>query len=490
MGEGRRSLREVELVEEDEAPVSPSGAAARGSGGAGGSGGGRAGAARPWRRRLRRWWPAAGGVVLVLVAGQLVLDARERAELARFADVPGVLRPLTPPLSVHPYEGALPFAAAVAGLDVAGLRLTTDAGPEHQAHAVVAYDPDSGAEVWRTDLAQGATGWVNPICDAAPGRTVICAAQPIDEYGAQLPGPTRVVALRGRDGTQVWARDEQPGAQLSVSGDLAVVAYEAPAGSDGRAPDSPGVVVARLDAATGEHLWERHLESVHTQGLIVGSSVFATAHRDHVMLWADNGAWVLGADGREVASTTNGILQDTRTTDLFLIGSRTQLIDAQGRRPVDVDGTPVNLGVDDGSVPDLVFLTGPGLSAVDSTARRVVWTDTAVPSVDSAVLLGDVLYGITNEGLHAWDARTGAERWRVDVTPGYSLGFMLSTDGRDLYAIEGDGHGASVLSAFSRSDGHRSWSWTLPDGGNGLWAANGTLWSLPDDFQGTYDVVD
>jgi hypothetical protein len=106
MGPTRHEMRDVELVELDDANPAP---------GSGPAGGGPADDDTPWaaagpdrrpassRRRGPRVPPllagAVGAVLLVGVgAGTLVSDHRERDRLAALADVPGVLRPLAGPV--------------------------------------------------------------------------------------------------------------------------------------------------------------------------------------------------------------------------------------------------------------------------------------------------------------------------------------------------------------------------------------------------------
>lgn len=507
MGQGRRSVREVELVDDDEVPVVVTGTLGGppgtpdtpgGPGGPGTAGHDDRSGPPAWARRLRPWWPVGAGLALVLVAGQLVLDARERAELARFADLPGVLRPLEPPLAVRPFSGPLPSGAVISGFDVAGLRVTSGADATLQSRGMVAYDPGSGEEVWRTTFARDGAGWVHPGCGAASGELLICLVEPIDEFGALVTTgrPTRVVALRGEDGEEVWSKEVPSGTQLDVEDDLAVIAYrpqgEAPGtdGAPGSVPDERPAAIVRLDVTTGVPLWEYAASGLESTEMPDEPTVFPWVTGGRAIVWTSGGSFVLDRDGHVVAAVTAGLYQPTRTDWLFRMDVHRQLIDPDGGTTVDAAGDLVGIGVDDGSAPEMVFLSGSKLSAVDTSADRVAWAAPEAGAVTSAVVLDDVLYGLGSRGLDARDARTGAERWHVDVAPSMEKGFVLSTDGRDLYLLE-EQEGATVLSAFDRSDGHRSWSWPVPDDVESLWAFEGRLWSGAQGSDRTaFDVVE
>lgn len=473
-------MREVGIVEEeDETSKTPRAAATD----PGASTGGDRLPGRPWVRRLRRWWPVAVGLVLVLVAGQLVLDARQRAALQRVTELPGALRPLAPPLAVLPYAGALPMAAIVSGVDVAGLRVLARPDSSGQPRDVVAYDPGSGAEVWRSSLASGATGPVVPDCAPTADEMLICVGRPVGDSG-DVPaagGTSRLVALRATDGTQVWSQDVPVRTQLAAAGDLAAIAYRAPgaAAAAGAGDRGTPTVVARLDLTTGEQLWTQRLEALDADEALTGSWVSLWADGAHLGVRTEGGAWLLDGAGREVASTADGDFQPTRTGDVF-VTDLVQLVGLGGRPALDVVGSPVNIVVDDGSASQMLFLAGSGVRAVDSSTRRVVWSAPDAGTVSSAVVLDGVLYVLGTRGLRAWDARTGDELWWAKVVPDSDTSYVLSTDGRDLYMVR-DERGAVSLTTFGRTDGQLHWSWPLPAGADALTVLDGRLWVHPLD---------
>src|SRR4051794_17676621 len=129
---GRGEMRHVELDEEsvdDDAAVPP-----------------------PPARARRRWWVAAvaGSVVLGVLAFQAVADARDRAAVARLADVPGVLAPIDESMPVlwrSDSLGDVVWSPTATHGAIIG-PVVHDDGSQH----VVAHDLATGEELWSTEL--------------------------------------------------------------------------------------------------------------------------------------------------------------------------------------------------------------------------------------------------------------------------------------------------------------------------------------------------
>src|SRR4051794_24411057 len=103
--------------------------------------------------RLRRWWPLALVVALALVGGQLVLSARDRAEVARVAALPGVVPAVGPDVTELWKVDGRDAGLLSDGVDVAG-RLVGVRTDDRGAQSAVALDPRTGAVRWVTRLAE------------------------------------------------------------------------------------------------------------------------------------------------------------------------------------------------------------------------------------------------------------------------------------------------------------------------------------------------
>ena len=110
---------------------------------------------------MRRWWFVAGAAVLVLVlAGvQWVVDARERAAVARLAAVPGVLDPLGDELEVVRALGEEETRSLLTSIPVAD-----------QTWASIRVGEDGSQAFTATDLRTGEAVWSTPLLGPNPGR--------------------------------------------------------------------------------------------------------------------------------------------------------------------------------------------------------------------------------------------------------------------------------------------------------------------------------
>ena len=106
------------------------------------------------RLRSRWWWAVAAGLILVVVANSVVTGRRESARLAALAEIPRVLAPLSGPVAeLWHVDGAQYSGFAV----LAGRLLVAERRPDGKM-AVVALDPRTGHEAWRTAARPASAG--------------------------------------------------------------------------------------------------------------------------------------------------------------------------------------------------------------------------------------------------------------------------------------------------------------------------------------------
>ena len=480
----RGSLREVELVEDDEpdAPRTPDDPHATTPD------------ARAARRRRRRWVVAGAALaavaLVVAVVGQRVVDAGVRARIAAVADQQGAVRPLAGPPSVLWEAGEQDLYgmldARTADGDLVGVRHSAD-GPV----AVAALDRATGAELWRTELVDGTTrgaspgvdGQVHPWsgrCVAYPARehAVVCLAHDgwsvyDDEGGTEVPpSQVRVVLLDTRDGSVVRDLGDALGvvstrvpSTVTVVGDLVV------------ASDLPGDGQAHVRAATvdGAPAWDVAFPvGDEREGAFVtplrdaGTTTVAVVTGDEVRLLDATGAEVGTFDIGDRYVTTLG------TDQLALVEQYERDVGGlvrdgdTGLTVVRADGTTVQVrgdlayaSVDDGSVPGLVLTHERGrLTAWDDDGTELWTSEELVDGRDVMVLDGRV-HVESGVRLLALDARTGAELWRSEAGSD-----LTATDGRHLLVVSvgarrGEGR---QLVAVDPADGSEAWRTPLPDG--------------------------
>jgi len=427
----------------------------------------------------------AAAAVLALVAaalvGQLVVDARERARLARLSDLPGVLRPVDLPLRTlvateGDVAGAMQYGVPVGRTLVAGSYSPVLADPE-----VMAVDRSTGEVVWQ--VAVGLPPATEPAPDVETqndaSSNVWCSA--VDEpavdgsgddaeharvactvsrsYGWRLreDGSGSEVAVRGlvvldaTDGAVVSRHDEELGAEIFTAGD----GYWVTTLDD----DQRGVtVVART--YDGDERWTTHID---VPGSVPPGITPFVAHDDRrTVLGVGTRAWVLGPDGSTVATIGSG----SGDGGLSLVpgGVLIQSYGAVGGRPgAGVlwrdDGTQVDLGgdepfwfsLDDGSRPDAFFTVSGGTGPLvrrDEDGDEMWHADVMVGS--SAVLLDGTAVVAGGDQLAAVDVDTGDVRWRTTMPMPVDQFF---TDGRVLLGVNG-----RTVRAYGADDGVLRWT--------------------------------
>ena len=461
--------------------------------------------ARRWGRR-RRWALAVATILVVgLVATQAVLDARERADVARLATVPGVLAPVDASIrtlwSSSDWSTIYSLAGGAFGdLSIGGH--IDDAG-ERTARAV---RTRTGEQVWTTVLsaadpaarARGARS--GPACSVdEPASQVVClvsdAARLDNAYGSLAPVPAtfaRLVVLDASTGRLVAQHDEPVTSALSVPllDGLTVLASRS---------DTGRLVVVGEEPRTGEVRWRFESTDALADALPYAWSQDPTGLglavvAGHIGVTAAGGeAWVLTGGGELIDHVGPGHL-----TGVVAVRNRVVVVDygptasgAQSLRIVAGGGSlgdtsheqPVSFQVDDGSVPNLLFTLSDKLDAWDLTTGRRAWTnDVSVSS--NALLLDGRIYARTSGGLlYAIDATTGTTLWDVPVGAGQDG--SVCTDGRSILASEPTSTGPAALVAFATDDGRRLWESPLPASVSYVWPFGHTLVGASEDGSST-----
>ncbi|WP_237689502.1 outer membrane protein assembly factor BamB family protein [Cellulomonas fulva] len=406
------------------------------------------------RSRRRGVLPVLAGALAVLVAllvGQAVLDARQRARVAAWTELPGTVRPVGVTAGVtvgDQVEASGVFAVAEGdGAGVAGLVLARRTGDDG-VRRVVATRGDDGRQAWTATLGSGPVTVEGDRVEEAgcelgrgPGAPVLCLVQDRvvvwREDGRKVLDPgsrAEVVAIDPRDGTERrrWAVPVADG--FAALDDLVVVSVI-------EADDS--VSLRAYDAATGDAAWSRTLPvaadyTAPTDALlsepvsldVVGDVLVVTWYLDQglALVTRDGDVAALPAGTSRVAVADGGLRVLGRSGEGLGSTVRTQGDDA-----LTVGGNVVVPRVDDGSLGDLLLTDAGGLTSWDPRTGAARWTSPVTPAPGpEPVVLGGVLYALQPSSLVALDGATGAERWR-HALPEALTGTLLATDGRRLY---------------------------------------------------------
>ncbi|WP_456825390.1 outer membrane protein assembly factor BamB family protein [Cellulomonas sp. P5_E12] len=416
---------------------------------------------------LRRHAPAVAGatalLVLALLGAQSALDSRERERLTYLADVPGVLSPLhDPPDALWRWA---PTAGTFLAGDQAG-RWAIGALYHRGGVDLQGTDPDTGDVLWSVPFSLDAalppggrselpSVWVRCSAVAAQTPVAVCAAEvsPVGSVGAATP----LVVLDPTDGAVLATPAVAAGSLWSTTGPDLVVATPVP-------DDGGGVhwTLTATDLATGELAWRRttpvvpQVHEVLVGDVAIRSTPALTSDDDRVLLTDSGHAWLFGADGAprgDVTVATDGWAALARADTLVWTPWQTFAIPAgilvtrDGTR-VAVGEGPATLAVDDGSAAGTVLLTdttaGTTLVARDATTGDELWRTDGLTSepllVDGAVYLPGV------NDVAAFDARTGQQRWRVDVG---GVPLFVGTDGTHVVVLTPD----RTLRALGMADG-------------------------------------
>lgn len=478
------------------------------------------GTPRP-RVRTRTVVGAAAVLVAALLGTQAVLDARERAEVARHAQVPGVLPPFDDALEPRWEPGLGDVLTLYTGAEVDGLSLGArfeDSG----AQSAVALEPGTGEVRWSTPLRGPEELLVDAVenlqavpCDATTGEEplLVCLvggryvrpSVPPESYGGDTSLPTPVpqevelVVLDATTGDVVRRTPEQPSTGMLVVGGTVVTATSATDGSvEVRARDVRTGAVAweqALPAGTAEREWAR--AGVAPEIMPAGDTVLVVLGTAAARFGTGDGTLV----GTTPASTAEvGAFVETTRGDRVVRrgfgvsgGEAVALLSPDGTSTVLPEGRLRTLSVDDGSEPDVLLLTGApdadgGLLAWDARTAEVRWVVEDL-LVSDAVVLGGVAYLVGyDHSLRAVGLDDGTQLWRTappasstaDDDPGTSP--TLLTDGRSLVVV-GRRTGATGVQAYALRDGRPTWAGTLPFEVDGVQPLGGTAvaWSREGD---------
>ncbi|KGM00987.1 hypothetical protein Q760_04665 [Cellulomonas cellasea DSM 20118] len=442
---------------------------------------------------------AAAVVLAAALAGtQAVLDARERAEVARWAQVPGVVPALGDGLEARwePELGDVLMMYAGAEVDdlAVGARFE-DSG----AQSAVALDPLTGDVAWRTPLTEpepllvdAAENFQAVPCDATTGDEPLLVCLVGDRYArasvrpetyggdTSLPAPVaqeaELVVLDVATGEVVRRTPATPSTGMRVADGTVLTASSSRDGS---------AEVSAHDVRTGEVRWEQELPSGtgEREWAESGEPPYLEPVGDTVLVVLGTAAARFAADGTLLGTVPASALE-MGTAILPARGDRVvrQDFGAAGGEALAVlapDGTATPLPegrlltptVDDGSEPDVLLLTGApdaaggllGWDAATGTERWVV-EDLLVSDV---VVLGGAAYVVGfDRSLRAVELDDGSTRWRTDPPPPVPgedpvTSPTLLTDGRSLVVVGRRGEETGVQ-AYALRDGRPTWDGTLP----------------------------
>lgn len=430
--------------------------------------------------RPRRTVLLVVAVLVVLVVAQLVADARERARVAALTRAPGVLAalPAAPDVAWHLHDDATGDVHA-AGALVLEERIAPDG-----SMSLAARDAGSGAERWATGLLDAADPALPPgtarygqQCADGPGLPglVVCLVHDATDArrpgggaggGAAAPGvpatAAGLVVVEAADGAVVdryaAGADGTVAAAVGVVGDVVVLA----------APLDDGMTVWALDPGSGAERWRVRADTGFGGGwLRWGAEVRVVPVGEDAVAVLGAGAALLDvADGSTLATagTLATVVGARRDGSALVVGSEgyTRLVGPA--QEVRLDGAPVPVLVDDGSVPGLALTTWDGLRAWDAATGAPRWR--AVVPAHVGLVLGGLLHVHDGSRVTTLDARTGEvlrETTAAALTSDDATVTGLATDGARLLVL--GSHGTpprSWITALDPVDGVVAWHTALP----------------------------
>ena len=451
------------------------------------------GAASPPARR-GRWWLLPLGLAIVAVAGTVDADRRESDRLDTLADIPGILAPVDGPVTeIWHRESGLRRGVTLAAGRLIGLTGRMDGGVD-----VIALDPQTGAEVWRTPTRRSSAtgGWTRcelpPAGRASrqPNATVVCVlVQDLDTGVGTVRAPIRQLAVDARSGAVRTDRGPGPGTALDAIGTDVVLGY--PSG-DGR------IQVTRLDARSAAPRWT--FTGPAGSADRTGRGVSVRVDNDLIVVVAGTTRWLLTGGGEVVGAGTvpaagigevagigefaglSGFAALVREPGLLgeqvrLDGEApgTELTALSTGRSFAVPGDRVDAAPDDGSLPDVLLVRSAagdliGLGAASGQRR---WTTPAADSSGAAIIDGRIIQ-VAGGDLRSLDGRSGRVVWATPVRPGADS--SLATDGLVVLLSQPAADRGSTLSAYGLDDGTLRWRTQLPDDQIDLLAAGGRLY--------------
>ena len=422
---------------------------------------------------LRRWWPIAVTVALVVMAASVVIDRRDAERSDRIAAVAGMIRPLGSAPSV------LWRASGSAADDVvaAGGALVV-VGPRQDVWRATSLEPATGVVRWSRVLApvepagtEGG-GVLCPHTGADVGAVVVCVVtdpRPVYTDGNAAPGgirtvTNRVVALEAADGA-VLGQWTFTGTAIAVAGagdDVVVAATDT----------DLFVEIARRGALTGGVVWQHRSGEAETTAGAARVEVGARL----VLLTGATSAVLDTATGTVVFSEPSlSYVLTAALGDRFVTWSTAHggmLHDATGAPEFAVPGFPAEQLADDGSALDvLVIDQGRSIVGDEATTGRQLWS--AQTALDPVLTVDHQLVLAGGPRIGVLDLRTGAVGWSREAG-GSIVGRPLS-DGALVVAMATTVDGSAQVEAFGLRDGVPYWSLALPGAVRSMSAQGGHL---------------
>lgn len=467
------NVSEVELVEDDDQPDDLTLVTDAGSGP-----GTRPGSART-RRRLRRAWPVPLAIVTALVVAVWVGDVTERARMQQLREdarlLPGVVATLTEDVTFTQFSdaavSAMSFGARVDGVAV-GPGMTVD-----ESEAVVGVDVATGEVLWDWTPHPGrlsADGYASATCWPT-GATVTCTSG-WSSYSTTPDGDTTYVVAEPATrlveldpGTGAVRSEAEHDGMLTGDGDDEVSVLVA--------TTAGGLQVTATRPGADEVLWTTTLPLDPAEDLTWLIADVA----DAVHVYVDARSWALDRADGSVRHEGNGYQVPARADRLVEpTATRPAVLSSDGTTLGRIDGSPVDLSIDDGSSPELeLFVRQDGaepstLVALDVRDGSEAWTSPMPDPLGSvqSIVLGGTLYTDTSTGPAARELGTGEQRWAAESDDVESWG--LVTDGAVLATLEQQDDGVHLV-ARSLESGDRLWDVLTPVDARGyLFSAQGS----------------
>jgi|GEM_PF-1339678 len=425
---------------------------------------------RGWRR-IRRAWPIA--LVAVFVAGAyLVSGLRERAAFAALQDVlrgqEGFVADLGPELTpLWSFDEERGWAYPLLVDETLLLIAESDSGA-----ALVAFDVDTDAELWRVEHAPGAgvTYCGHPFVGGDVTEGVVGCIHQRYEVTGDGEGEHRELEVQRRDVRTGEIRDSRDmlGAAYAVPWRDAILLVES---------DASGTWL-RLEGFDGTQRWTLPLfDDSLDEGEYVALEVWGdrglVTGRDRALVVDFDGTvvidWSGTADAPDVTLSTDPQARHPELGVRLVAGgwialthwaqttSPTQVFDEQGDLAYELDGRPESIRLDDGLAGDvLAWRTHDGVVLADRITGEVVFQFDRPMAGSAFVLDGALVFGDGGR-LRSVDLATGEERWSV-----ISGGSFEASDATIAVVLEHDG-ASSWLRALDLGSGRELWRRDLTD---------------------------